>query len=458
MPGEYEYLKILLVDPPQLFLRAAGQTRYVQPLGLAYVAAALNPHHEVAMLLPDTRAYTGNQPWECLQQAIVDFAPEVLGFTAVTATFPAAQTLAKLARQALPELVTVIGGTHASADPLGCLGSASAFDYLVAGEGERTMLDLVNQLEDLGKRFDPHKVPGLAWRDSATGAIVRSTPRPPEPDLDNIAFPDRTNLLWPDQLHPTFYQSIITLRGCPYRCIYCAVPSSEGKRTRFRSAANVADEIELLVAQHQIPGFFFHDSVFTLNKRRAAALCNELIQRRVNLPFYCQTRTDRLDDEMADLLREAGCEQIFFGIESGDVESLTRIRKRTSLEEVEGAVQRVKSRGIRCTGFFMVGYPWETESLIKKTVDFATSIDLDAISLFSATPLPGTELWDITDSSQLPESIDFTTPQVNLTRLSDAAYKRAYAQAQHRVHQYNLQHMREGLAGTSSNWLNVGDG
>lgn len=452
-------MKVLLVDPPQLFLKGSGQTRHVQPLGLAYVAAALRTNHDVAMLLPDTRAYSGKDPWGCLQRAILDFNPQVLGFTAVTATYPAAQVLARLAKSALPELVTVLGGTHASADPLGCLGENSAFDYVVTGEGEHTMFDLVNQLERLGDRFDPCMVTGLRWRNQATGAIEHSGARPPEPDLDSIAFPDRENLLWSEPLHPTFYQSVITLRGCPYRCIYCAVPSSEGKRTRFRSATNVVDEIETLVARHSIPGIFFHDSVFTLNKRRTAELCNLLIEREINLPFYCQTRTDRLDDATADLLRDAGCEQVFFGIESGDVESLAKIRKRTALEDVEAAVQRVKSRGIRCTGFFMVGYPWETEALIDKTVAFATSIDLDAISLFSATPLPGTELWSMTQATEIPESIDFTTPQVNLTNLSDEAYKRAYARAQFRVNQYNLQHMRtEGLAQASANWLDAGGG
>lgn len=409
------------------------------------------------MLLPDTRAYSGDDPWGYLQQAILDFQPEVLGFTAVTATYPAAQILAKLAKQALPQVVTVLGGTHGSADPLGCLGEDTGFDYVVTGEGEATMLDLVNQLESLRNRFDPFAVSGLRWRDRATGAIVQSKPRPPESNLDNIPFPDRTNLLWSDRLHPTFHQSVITLRGCPYRCIYCAVPSSEGKRTRFRSATNVVDEIETLIDQHQIPGIFFHDSVFTLNKRRTAELCKRLIDRKINLPFYCQTRTDRLDDATADLLRDAGCEQIFFGIESGDVDSLARIRKRTPLEDIEAAVQRVKDRGIRCTGFFMVGYPWETEALIDKTVEFATSINLDAISLFSATPLPGTELWDMSEAQQIPASIDFTTPQVNLTKMSDEAYKRVYTHAQYRVHQYNQQHMRAAGSGhTSASWLDAG--
>src|SRR6185436_13548684 len=127
----------------------------------------------------------------------------------------------------------------------------------------------------------------------------------------------------------------------------------------------------------------------------------------VRIPFACQTRADRVDEPLLDRLVEVGLHQVFFGIESGDRASLKLIKKDMPLEQIGRAVGWVKARGVRCTGFFMVGFPWETESQIRQTADFACSLGLDAVSLFSATPLPGTELWDMSRDTTLPESIDF---------------------------------------------------
>lgn len=156
------------------------------------------------------------------------------------------------------------------------------------------------------------------------------------------------------------------------------------------------------------------------------------------MPFECQTRADRVDPELLEVMKAAGCHQIFFGIESGDEESLRRIRKRMPLDRIRQAVRWVKEAGIRCTGFFIVGFPWETEAMMRRTADFACDLGLDAISLFSATPLPGTELWEMGGGDHLPDSIDFTTPQVNLTTLSGPAYRELYERIQSQVEDYNF--------------------
>jgi radical SAM superfamily enzyme YgiQ (UPF0313 family) len=148
----------------------------------------------------------------------------------------------------------------------------------------------------------------------------------------------------------------------------------------------------------------------------------------------------------------AGCEQIFFGIESGDLESLAKIRKKMSLESIRAAVELVKARGIRCSGFFMVGFPWEDEVLIERTAEFATSLGLDAISLFSATPLPGTELWTLAGGSHMPGSIDFRTPQVNLTKLPDAEYAALFGRVKSRIDRYNESTMM-ARARAAVSWL-----
>jgi len=444
-------VRILLADPPQMFLAGEGHTRHVLPLGLAYLGAMLAAEHDVRLLLPDVRAYRGDDPWGEIGRAIECERPGLLGITAVTATLPAAAKLAEVAKQVNPEIVIVLGGTHASADPRGALRAAPAIDYVVQGEGEHAIVSLARALEEAGT-IEPARVAGLGWRGPM--GIVINPSAPAIEDLDTLPFPlrDPAHVVWNEDLHPSLFQALITLRGCPYRCIYCAVPQSVDRKTRYRSATDVLDEIEELRHAHDVPGLFFHDSVFSLHRERTVAICEGMTARGLALPFTCQTRTDRVDGELVDVMVRAGCEQIFFGIESGDLESLAKIRKKMSLESIRAAVELVKARGIRCSGFFMVGFPWEDEVLIERTAEFATSLGLDAISLFSATPLPGTELWTLAGGSHMPGSIDFRTPQVNLTKLPDAEYAALFGRVKSRIDRYNESTMM-ARARAAVSWL-----
>lgn len=450
-------MKVLLVDPPQLFLSARGLTRQVQPLGLAYIGAYLASDHDIAFLLPDTRAYTGAHPWREIADAIALQQPDVVAISAVTATFPAAARLAREVKMISADIVTVIGGPHVSADPAAALTAAPALDFAVQGEGELTLAELLQRLAKKNANADYAGIAGLIWRDPRDLQIRRNKPRPPISDLDSLPFPLRDNLLWRGDIQPAFYQAMITLRGCPYQCIYCAIPLSEGKKTRYRSAQNIIAEIEYLRARYRIPDLFFHDSVFTLHRRRTMALCEQMIERDATIAFHCQTRADRVDDELLDKMKAAGCAQIFFGIESGDPDSLTQIRKKMALHTIRDAVAMVKRRDIRCTGFFMVGFPWENETSIDKTIDFALDLGLDAVSLFSATPLPGTELWHMTRTIPLPDSIDYTTPQVNLTALDNARYGEVFQRAKLRVETYNQEQMMARAAVLQRNPLAAGN-
>jgi len=429
-------VRVLLIDPPDLFLEGKGVTRQVLPLGLGMIAAAVRPHHDVTMLLPDARAYIGDDPWGEIRRAILDWQPDVVGITSVTATFPAARKLAAMLAEELPGVPVIMGGIHATfcADETARLPGVRA---VVAGEGEHRGEGVLAALESGG---DLTAIPGVV---TANG---RGPERAPIADVDALPLADRDSVLWADDLHPAFYQALITLRGCPYRCVYCSVPNGPEGRTRYRSATKVAEEAAWLKSRYDVPYLFFHDSVFTLNRKRTLAMCDALDAHGVRIPFACQTRADRVDEPLLDRLVEVGLHQVFFGIESGDRASLKLIKKDMPLEQIGRAVAWVKARGVRCTGFFMVGFPWETERQIRQTADFACSLGLDAVSLFSATPLPGTELWRMAQGTVLPETIDFRAPQVNLTALPSDAYATLFNTVKAQIEDYNQAQMMANVA------------
>lgn len=447
-------MKLLLADPPELFLQGQGATRQVQPLGLAYVGAAVADLAQVRFLLPDTRSFLGIDPWQELADVIAAEQPDVLGLTAVTANYAAAAQLAEVARQVLPNLLVILGGVHASTEPEAALLGAPAVDLVVRGEGEQTLREILTawQRRDL-QPPQWEEIPGVWYRQG--GRVRAAPPRVPTADLDALPLPLREGLVWQADIQPAFYQALITLRGCPYQCIYCAVPSLDSARTRYRSAANVMAEVAQLRDSYGANYLFFHDSVFTLHRRRTLELARLLAQEPERIPFCIQTRADRLDPELLDALVEAGLHQVFFGIESGDPYSLQQIRKAMPLDVISDAVQRVQQAGVRCSGFFMIGWPWDDEASIGRSLEFAETLPLDAISLFSATPLPGTELWRLSTNRARPASVDFRQPQVNLTKMADAHYAKVFAEASQRVDRFNQRQM--ALRWTAPTWQTLHD-
>ncbi len=419
-------MKVLLVEPPTVTAQATNGSRQVHPLGLGYLAAALRPDHDVVQLIPDVRPNPeGRNRMREAAAAIRDAAPDLVGISALSTTLPAARCLAALCREDLgPDVPLVLGGLHCTIMP----ESVEGFDHVVTGEGEETLPELVAAIEQ-GR--DASAIPGV---------VGSGRPRAPVANLDLLPFPHREDLLWEENIQSAFYQSIITIRGCPYRCEYCSIPSLDGRRVRFRSPENVAQEIAFLLERYSISYLFFHDSVFTLSRKRTLALSQLLVDRGLTVPYTCQTRVDRVDEEVLDAMKAAGCEQIYFGIESGDDETLTKIRKNMPRERIRQTVQAVRSRGIRCCGFFMIGFPWETREHMERTADFATSLELDSLCLFSATPLPGSALFEMAGRPTLANDFDYRVPgrHANFTALPAAEYAGLYGEMWDRFDCYNL--------------------
>jgi radical SAM superfamily enzyme YgiQ (UPF0313 family) len=442
-------MKVLLVDPPDLFLDGGGVTRQVLPLGLAYVGAvARAAGHDVRLLLPDTRACVDRDPWGEVERAIAAEAPDVVGVPVVTPLVESAAEVARRVRRAAPGATLVLGGPHVTAGAIEALREIPDADVAVQGEGEGPFSALLASLASGSGRGAWSAIPGLAWREPGGGLSVRPPDPGAWPALDDLPLPQRDGLVWPADVQPGLYQSLITQRGCAFACAYCSVPGASGRRVRGRSIPAVVAEVRELRERFDATFLWIHDSVFPRDAERTVALCDALVDGGVATPFSCQARPEPLAPRVVGALRRAGCVQVLLGLESGHPETLARIHKPRSAASAREAVHRLHDQGVRAAGFFMLGFPWETEAHLAATIDVALGLDLDALHLFAATPLPGTELAALTGPVRLPPRHDFRTPAVNLTALPDARFRELFEAAKGRFAAYNQGRTRVDVRST----------
>jgi anaerobic magnesium-protoporphyrin IX monomethyl ester cyclase len=191
--------------------------------------------------------------------------------------------------------------------------------------------------------------------------------------------------------------SLISSRGCPFRCIFCSARSISGYKYRYRDPKKVIDEIDLLANKYGIRNITFHDDNFTFNKKRVEELCNLIIKKGLHrgIRFYCLTRSDSVNRGILEKMREAGFYGIYFGIETASNRLMKHIRKGETVEDNISAVKLAKEIGFRVRGAFILGFPTETRRETKQTIKLARNLPLDFVSFSLATPFPGTELYDI---------------------------------------------------------------
>jgi len=358
-------------------------------LGLAYLAAVLEEREH------DVRIFDfGLDPGRPLADEVGDvlaFEPALIGITSMTSAYHSVEGALELLRPETRAPI-VLGGPHATVFPERTLGEQPAVDYLVYGEGEETLLDLVAVLE--GQR-EPAQVAGLCYRQN--GQVVRNPERPLIPDLDALPIParhlfelDRYPLYAPDGGRML---TVLTSRGCPYNCSYC-FKGIVGRTYRQRSPENLVSELKLLIETYGIRNFYFIDDLFTLDVKRLNALMDLFIQDELDILWQCLARVDRVTPEILNKMAAAGCREIHYGIESGNQEIIDRVGKHITLEQVRNAISWTAAAGIRGKGYFMLGLPGDTEETMEQTIQFATLLDLDDAMFSLTTPFPGTRMWD----------------------------------------------------------------
>lgn len=330
---------------------------------------------------------------DCLtQDGLLDYIaqtkPRLLGMTAFTVQIRTAGAIAQVAKSRFPELPICVGGPHVSAIPKETLDEFPDIDFVVCGEGEYVLLKMVRALE---QGEDISRIRGIASRDST------DTSWDPIENLDALPFPawEEFDLSrYPGNApHRTRLElPVVAARGCPYRCTFCC--RALGGKTRQRSVASVIAEIEHNIERFRCESICFLDETFTVNRRWTREFLDTMIAKGLNrkVTWTCSTGVRNVSAEILRQMREAGCYYIFFGIESADDNTLQRIKKVATVQQIRDAVRGAKQAGIVPVGAFIIGLPGDTEREVLKDIDLADELDLYSVTFPIAVPFPGTEL------------------------------------------------------------------
>jgi anaerobic magnesium-protoporphyrin IX monomethyl ester cyclase len=372
--------RILLINP-------SGWQKESINLGLCYIAGSLlRAGHDVLIIDMNAKQMSDEE----LTEAVAKFKPLVIGLSIKTATANEAGRVLSLLSKRFAEIVFVAGGPHITLCVDSFMASYIGCDYAIMGEGEISFERLVTAFLN---NTSPVLIEGVVYRD---GDRIVINPWEPPKELDALPYPDLdviAGFSWSQFRYP-----VVTSRGCPFNCIYCCVNKLTGSRKwRGRSASNVVDELEYVVRTKGITHFEIWDDNFTLDINRAKSICREIIQRGLNLSWYCHNgiRADRINRELAVLMKNAGCTSIAFGIESGNPATFNSIKKGETLSAVVDAVHLAKDVGMNAVGYFIIGLPGDTLDRFIETVRFQRSLHLDHYVFGMLIPYPKTEVWDM---------------------------------------------------------------
>lgn len=412
--------KVLLLFPPGVQIVGEELKKCTPPLGISYLGAYLEQQgydvklidaiadgYDQELIIEDGVIQYGMSDQK-IEWAVRDFQPDVVGISCIFSSL--AKTvirLAKIAKNINPTIITIVGGAHPTIRA-GEMLTSSYIDFVVHGEGEVTLANLLQAINECG---NGSKVDGVSYKDS-NGKNHNNPAISHILDLDVLPFPARhllpmkkySEISRPHgHLLKTPFASMITSRGCPANCSFCSVRNIWGNSYRVRSPENVLNEIETLISSYGIKEIHFEDDNLTANKKRAIRIFKGIVERNFDIVWNTPNGVAvwNLDEELLDNMKQSGCYSISLAIESGDQDVLTHlINKPLKLNRVRRIVSSVKSRGIHVTGFFVIGFPGETLDQMRRTIEYSLSLNLDNLAVMIATPYPGTKLYNIVSQNK----------------------------------------------------------
>lgn len=387
-------MKILLINPPifnviqSCLPKVVDEGRgFTPPLGLMYIAAYLekNTSHQIEII--DAPAEELN--YDELKEKINKIKPDIVGITTLTFTLIDAVKTAQIAKEVNNSIKTVLGGPHTTIYPEET-ARIEGIDFCVIGEGEKPMLELIN---NIGNPEKLKQIKGLAF--IADNKAINNGQSDFLQNLDNLPFPARK--LTPYKKYFSSMSSnfpittMFTSRGCPYKCLFCDRPQL-GKLFRARSAKNVVDEMEECVKMG-IKEIFMYDDTFAVDMQRVMDICAEIKKRNIIIAWDIRTRVNTVNEAMLKALKTAGCQRIHYGVEAGTTKILEALRKGITLEQAEKAFKLTKKTEIETAGYFMIGSPTETREDVLETIKFMKKLNPDYVHVTITTPYPETDLY-----------------------------------------------------------------
>jgi len=414
-------MKILLINPPYPFEEFPAP-----PFGLISLAAYLIKQG-IETIIEDYVVETYSP--ERLRKVMTAFKPDIAGATAVTMNVKKAISILEYCREVSPSVITVMGGPHASFDADALL-KTGAIDYVVRGEGEISFTGLIKNIEHGGTA---ESIEGISFR--VNGRNIHNPDRKPIPDINTLPLPARHLVPLSRYRALGFPINMITSKGCPHKCIFCAGHRMSGNKLRYFDIARVVDEFEILAGMgfHQIN---IVDDLFTSNKKRCMAVCDEIIKRNIKHRWSAFARVDTVSEDLLVKLKKAGCETLCFGIESGNQEILDRVKKRTTLLKCRKAAELCLKTGITPMASYILGLPGETEETVSETLEFADNLGA-GYGLHVLAPFPGTEVrekadeygikiftddWDLYDANRAVCDTGGISPEA-ITGIAENFYK-----------------------------------
>lgn len=431
-------MRVLLIKSRSLQSKV---TSYTPPLGVLYLASYLRKHLGAEVRVADVLQM--KDPAQEVASAVRDTRPDLVGLSGLTCEAFMLHHAAEIVRSVQPGVPVVAGGPYPSSDPARILNDPN-IDAAAVGEGEATLLEVARCIQEEGPNWKSHysDIAGLASL-GEDGAVQYSPPRPPIDDLDSLPPPawDAIDIRW-FWTHRSMttagvrpYMPIFTSRGCPYQCTYCH--NLFGRKFRARSPESVLEEMAGLQRTYGVNDFEFLDDSVNVDRRRFVAILTGLLDRGLHpmLHFPNGVRTDRLTEEEIRLIHRVKAGEISVAVETASPRLQKHTKKNLDLDKVRRNIELMADLRIFTRGFFMLGYPTETEEELLATINYAATSRLHLASFHITNPFPGTAIFEEFKAlGKLPEDVnpidyEYVGAPFNASEVSDARFRALFRQA-----------------------------